>query len=102
MEGISIGEQNVNNIRYTNHTVLLAGSQDKHQRMIEEVILVGKELGLEINRSKTECMVTTKRVVPACSITVSNEPIQHMSKFKYLESILNEDGWCESEKKEDL
>ena len=100
MEGISIGGQNVNNIRYADDTVLIADSQDKLQRMIEKVNAVGEELGLKINRSKTECMVTAKGDVPTCNITIRNEPIQQVSKFKYLGSTLTEDGRCESEIKQ--
>ena len=100
LEGIRIGGQNVNNVRYADDTVLIADSEDKLQRIIERVDAAGEELGLKINRGKTECMVISKGSAPTCNLSIGNEIIKQVNKFKYLGSIITEDGRCESEIKQ--
>ena len=100
MEGIRIGGQNVNNVRYADDTVLIADSEDKLQRIVERVNAGGEAMGLKINRNKTECMVMSRRSAPTCNISIGNETIQQVNKFKYLGSTITEDGRCESEIKQ--
>ena len=100
LEGIKIGGKNFNNVRYADDTVLIADSEDKLQRIVERVNAAGEAMGLKINRSKTECMVISKGGAPTCNISVGNEPIQQVNKFKYLGSTITEDSRCESEIKE--
>ena len=92
--------RNINKIRYADDTVLIADSQDKLQRMNDRVDAAGEEMGLKINRSKTECMVMSKGSAPTCCITIGNEPIQQVNNFKYLGSTVTEDGRCIKEIKQ--
>ena len=57
----------------------------------------GEEMGLRINRKKTECMVMSKRTAPACNIRVRDEIIKQVDKFRYLGSMMTVDGRSESE-----
>ena len=100
LEGIKVGGQNVNNIRYADDTVLIADSEEKLQRIIDEVDAAGEELGLKINRSKTECMVMSKRSAPSCDLKIGNEPIKQVDRFKYLGSTITEDCRSESDIKQ--
>ena len=43
LEGIRVGRQNVNNIRYAEDTVLIADSEEKLQRIIDKVDAAGEE-----------------------------------------------------------
>ena len=97
LEGISVGGKNFNNVRYADDTVLIADSMEKLQRLVERVDAAGEEMGLRINRKKTECMVMSKRNAPACNISIGNENIKQVDKFKYLGSMLTEDGRSENE-----
>ena len=95
--GVSVGGKNINNIRYADDTVLIADSEEKLQRLVERVDAAGEEMGLRINRKKTECMVMSKRTAPACNIRVRDEIIKQVDKFKYLGSMMTVDGRSESE-----
>ena len=97
LEGISVGGKNLNNVRYADDTVLVADSMEKLQRLVERVNAAGEEMGLRINRKKTECMVMSKRNAPDCNISIGNESIKQVDKFKYLGSMLTEDGRSENE-----
>ena len=98
MEGFRVGGCNINNVRYADDTVLIADSAEKLQRLIDRVDSAGEELGLKINRGKTECMVISKRNPPPLfDLEIGNESIKKVHQFKYLGSILGEDGRCEQE-----
>ena len=97
MDGISVGGRNLNNIRYADDTVLIADSEEKLQRLVERVDAAGEEMGLRINKKKTECLVISKRTAPACNIRIREEAIKQVDKFKYLGSVVTVDGRCESE-----
>ena len=47
-------------IRYADDAVLIANSQNKVQKMLDEVAMKSKEKGLLLNVKKTECMTISK------------------------------------------
>ena len=101
MEGISIGGQNVNKIKFTDdNAVLIVDSIDKFQRIIERANAASEDIELKIKKSETQCKVISKGSAPTCSITIGNEPIKEVGKFKYLGITLPDDGRCESEIKQ--
>jgi hypothetical protein len=54
--------------------------------------------GLEINIKKTETMVITKKKeVPECKVTLDGKELKQVKKFKYLGSIITEDGKSKSD-----
>lgn len=53
LEGITIGGQNVNNIRYEDDTVLIADTREKLQDMLTIVKEESEEKGLAISVDKT-------------------------------------------------
>ena len=99
-EGIRVGGQNTNNIRYADDTVLIVDSEEKLQRLIDEADAAEGELGLKINRSKAECMVLSKRTAPTCELKIGNEHIKQFDRFMYLGSTITEDGRSESDIKQ--
>ena len=91
LEGIKVGEKNINSIRYADNTVLKATSQVELQNLATKVEEESKELGIALNENKTECTaVTKKKDLHKCEILVSNKPIKH-TKFGYLGVIPTED-----------
>lgn len=60
LEGVRIGGRNVTNTRYADDTVLLADSEEKLQRLVDEVQEASEERGLKINIKKTEVLGITK------------------------------------------
>ncbi len=52
LEGVRIGRKNVTYVRYADDTVLLVDSEEKLQRLLNEVKEVNEEKGLKVN-SKT-------------------------------------------------
>ena len=98
LDGIKIGGRNVNNIRYADDMVLLADTEEKLQRLMDELTEQCRIKGLRINKSKTEVMgVTKRRERLPVSINIEGVAIRQVEKFKYLGSLVSEDGKCDEE-----
>ena len=95
LDGIRVGGKNVNNIRYADDTVLLADSPEKLQNLVEVLVSASEQYGLKINTSKTKVMVVSKgndnvRV----NVRVGDENLEQVEKYKYLGSLVTQDGRC--------
>ncbi|MGX9987587.1 reverse transcriptase domain-containing protein [Soonwooa purpurea] len=97
LPGFIIGGHNLNNIRYADDTVLIADTEKKLQELLQKVAKESAGKGLSINYKKTECMVISKKTNQKCTLQVGNTRIKQVQKFKYLGSVLTEDGKCDAE-----
>ena len=76
-EGMKVGGQNINNLRYADDTVLIADSEEKLQKILTTVATESEIKGLQLNAKKTECMVISKRAERStCNITCKGEQIR--------------------------
>ena len=60
-EGVRVGGNNINNLRYADDTVLIADSEEKLQNILTTVTVESENKGLKPNAKKTECMVISKQ-----------------------------------------
>ena len=96
LPGFSIGEHNINNLRYADDFfVLLAESEEKLQDLLNKVVVESKKKGLTINCKKTECLVVTKKKSPKCRLHIGEAIIKQVEKFNYLGSYSTENGKCD-------
>ena len=49
LEGVQIGDTNINNLRYADDTALIADSKEKLQKILDRVVLESGKMGLDIN-----------------------------------------------------
>ena len=98
MEGVRIGGRNLNNIRYADDMVMIADSEDTLQELVSKLDEECKKMGLRINKNKTESMGVTKESgrLPV-NITLEGVPIKQVNSFRYLGSLVSEDGKCDAE-----
>lgn len=61
LEGVRNGGRNVTNMRYVDDTVLLAYSEEKLQRLLDEVKEESDERGQKIMKKKTKILVIAMR-----------------------------------------
>jgi hypothetical protein len=98
VEGIKIGGNNCNNVRYADDTVLLASNEQDLQKMIDIVSKESIKMGLSLNIKKTECMCVSKnKIIPTCKVYINREPIKQVNRFNYLGSIITPDGRCDED-----
>ena len=49
LEGVQIGDMNINNLRYADDTALIADSNEKLQKILNRLVLESEKMGLAIN-----------------------------------------------------
>ena len=95
--GIKIAGRNINNIRYTDDTTLLAESEELKSllmKMKEE----SEKVGLKPNIQKTKIMASG----PITSCQIDGETVETVSDFIFLGSKITADGDCGHEIKKRL
>ena len=60
-KGVRAGDNNINNLRYADDTVLIADLEEKLQNILRKVTVESEKKGLQLNAKKTECMVISKQ-----------------------------------------
>ena len=57
--GIKIAGRNINNLRYTDDTTLMAASEEKLKRLLLKVKEEREKVGLKLNIQKTKTMASS-------------------------------------------
>jgi hypothetical protein len=64
--------------------------------MIDKLIVIGRCYGVEMNVEETKVMVISRQPSPV-TIVIDQKQLENMECFKYLGSILTNDGRCACE-----
>ena len=97
-EGVRVGGENINNLRYADDTVLIADSEEKLQNILTTVTVESENKGLQLNAKKTECMVISKQSdIPVCNTLRKGERIKQVDTFKYLGFTITPGVRCDTE-----
>ena len=100
MKGVTIGEVNINNLRYADDTVLLAESEKDLQDILEVVKEKSNLYGLTMNVKKTKAMAFSKEETPPkVNLQFDGDTIEQVDGFIYLCQRMTSDGRCEAEVK---
>ena len=82
LHGVVINRRNVNNIRYTDDTVLIPETEKNLQYILDKVTKESESLGLALNAKKTYLMtISKKQSPPTCTLKASEINIKHIKKF---------------------
>ena len=65
-EGVRVGGNNINNLRYANDKVLITDLEEILQNFLSTVTIENENKGLQLNAKKTECMVISKQSINSC------------------------------------
>ena len=98
LNGVKVGGREINNLRYADDTVFIADSEQKLQSLLTTASVKSKERGLQLNATKTECMVVSKKPnTPTCKISCNGVEIKQVKMFKYLGYNITQDARSNSE-----
>ena len=75
--GIKIAGRNINNIRYTDDTTLMAESEEELKRLLMKVEEESEKIGLKLNIQKTKIMAS----VPITSWHIGGETVETVTDF---------------------
>ena len=88
--GIKISGRNINNLRYTDDTTLMAESKEELNSLLMKVKEESEKVGLKLNTQRTKIMASS----PITSWQIDGETV---SDFIFLGSKITADGDCSRE-----
>ena len=98
LQGICIHGMNVNNLRYADDTALIADDPQNLQEIVNKVKAESSRAGLDMNVKKTKTMVISRRPgEKKLEITVDGVILEMVDIFKYLGTLIKDNGKIESE-----
>ncbi|KAI5728729.1 hypothetical protein M8J77_020289 [Diaphorina citri] len=89
--GIVLNGLRVQMLRFADDIAVIAPDEYNLKRVLENMNEILEDYKMKINMSKTEILVCTKDP-ETVNIVVNNEHIKQIKSFKYLGSIITEDG----------
>uniref|UniRef100_A0A1W7RAL1 Endonuclease-reverse transcriptase n=1 Tax=Hadrurus spadix TaxID=141984 RepID=A0A1W7RAL1_9SCOR len=92
IEGISIGGKNRNNIRYADDTVILTRKRKEMKTALENLNKLGEKYKMKINLKKTKFMSINNKNKRHPNLTIQNHKIEEIDSYRYLGSLITNDG----------
>ena len=91
--GIKIARRNINNLRYSDDTTLMAESEEELKSLLMKVKEESENVGLKLNIQKMKIMASG----PITSWEIDGETVETVSDFIFLGSKITADGDCSLE-----
>ena len=91
--GIKIAGRNINNLRYTDDTTLMAESEEEMKSLLMKVKQESEKAGLKLNIQKTKIMASG----PITSWQIDGETVERVTDFFGGGSKITADGDCSNE-----
>ena len=91
--GIKIAGRNINNLRYTGDTTLMAESEAELKSLLKKVKEESEKVGLKLNIQKTKIMASG----PITSWEIDGETVQTVTDYILGGSKITADGDCSHE-----
>ena len=91
--GIKIAWRNLNKLRYTDNTTLMAESEEELKSLLMKMKEESVKVGLKLNIQKTKIMASG----PVMSWEIDGETVETVSDFIFLGSKITADGDCSHE-----
>ena len=95
---IKIAWRNINNLSYTDDTILMAESKEELKSLLMKVKEENEKVGLRFNNQKTKIMASG----PITSWQIDGETVETVTDFIFLGFKVMEDGDCSHEIKRRL
>ena len=96
--GIKIAGRNINNLRYTDDTTLMAESEEELKSLLIKMKGESEKVGLKLNIHKTKIMASD----PITSRQIDGETVEAVSDFLFGGSKITADSDCSHEIKRRL
>ena len=96
--GIKTAGRNINTLRYTDDTTLMAESEEELKSLLMKVKEESEKVGLRLNIQKTKIMASR----PITPWQIDGETVETVADFIFLGSKITSDGDCSHEIKRRL
>ena len=91
-EGIIVGGQVVGDVRFADDQGMVASTENGLQRLMNKLNDTAKKFDMKINVQKTKTMVVSRDGGGVVNITIEGQIVEQVANFKYLGSMISEDG----------
>ena len=96
--GIKIARRNIDNLRYADHTTLMAESEEELKSLLMKVKEESEKVGLKLNIQKMKIIASD----PITSWQIDGETVETVADFIFLGSKITADSDCSHEIKRRL
>ena len=96
-DGIFISGECTPAVRFADDKAMTSHSNSGLQRIMNDLNAIGKMYGMKINQDKTKVMRITHTTQRHIKITIDGQKVEVVTEFKYLGSMITNDGRCTTE-----
>jgi hypothetical protein len=91
-EGIVVGGQVVGDLKFADDQGMVSNSEDGFQRLMDQLNDTANSFNMKIYLQKTKTIVVSRDRRVVVDITIDGQRVEPVKNFKYLRSIISEDG----------
>ena len=95
--GVLVGGKMIKSIRYADDKAMVSSSERGLRELVDNLNDVSKKYGMKINVKKTKVMCIARKKGRGMKILIEGQIIEQVSRFKYLGSVITEDGYCRND-----
>src|SRR6478672_9272728 len=92
-ERIRVGGELIKDVKYADDQGMVANTEAGLQSLMESLNTTAKHYDMKINIKKTKAMVVSRNRGERVNITVG-QSVEQVSQFRYLGSLISENGRC--------
>jgi len=96
-EGIKVGGKLVKDVRFADDQGMAAASEGGLQKLMDGLNRTAKEYDMKVNMKKTKVMKVLRKGEGEINITIDEETLEQIDRFRYLGALITSDGRCETE-----
>ena len=101
-EGVRVGGELLKDVKFADDQAMVAQSENDLQKLMDVLSKTGKRYDMKINVMKTKVMRVCRNGSDqeggnVLKIMIDGEVIEQVKHFRYLGSLISEDGTCEAE-----
>src|SRR6476469_6822216 len=93
-EGIRVGGELIKDVKYADDQGMVANMETGLQSLLESPNTTAKHYDMKINIKKTKAVVVSRNGRERVNTIVEGQSVEQVSKFRYLGSLISEDGRC--------
>jgi hypothetical protein len=93
-DGVIVGGKSVNDVRFADDQGMVSNTERGLQRIMNRLNEAAKKFDMRINVKKTKTMIVSKKENMKVNIIVDGQSVEQVAKFKYLGSMISDDGKC--------
>jgi hypothetical protein len=98
-EGVKVNGRLVKDVRFADDQGMIASNEEGLQKLMDALVNTAAKYDMKVNVKKTKVMKISKKDNSKLKIIIDGQCVEQVKKFKYLGSLITEDGRCETEVK---